>query len=223
MKKILIALVLGAVAYTGCKKKEGIVSQIVTVSIPVVTITGDQYFSMHVGDPLPTVTAVAYDTFYRDSLPVLVDYDGVDVTEPGLYAIKASAKNRNGHVGVSQVYIAVTEVSDLMDLTGWYSRLGVGARSARITKVGRGIYTTSNLGGVDTTDASTGAVISAVFAVTSDTTVSFGKQYVNNNGVSTLLHTASESLMLTPPDTVINYALDNFPGFGSQVRSFTKE
>jgi len=223
MKKILLALVLGAVAYTGCKKKEGIVSQIVTVSIPVITFNSDQYVSLHVGDPLPTVVAVAYDTFYRDSLPVLIDYAGVDNTTPGLYVIKASAKNRNGHIGVNQVYIAVTEVSDLMDLTDWYMRLGDPLRSSYVSKVARGLYMTSNAGGVDTTDGDTGPVVRAFFAVTSDTTLAFGTQQVLDGGVwRSLSDIGTGELLLAAPDTVLNYAI-NESSFGTQIRSFVKQ
>jgi len=137
--------------------------------------------------------------------------------------VKATAKNRYGHTGVAQVYVAVTEVSDAMDITGWYRRLGVPGRSSYINKVGRGLYTTSNVGGVDTSDASTGAVISAVFAVLNDTTIDLGAQSVNVDGTWTDMGRAtSQSLSLTPPDTVVSYALD-LAGFGTQVRSFIKQ
>ena len=223
MKKILIALVLGAVAYAGSKKKENTVSQIVTVSYPVVTITGQQYFSVNVGDPLPTVTAVAYDTFYRDSLPVVIDYAGVDNTTAGLYVVNATAKNRYGHVGVSQVYFAVTNVSDDLDITGWYMRSGDPNRSAYVSKLGRGLFMTSNVGGVDTTKPSTGPVVSAVFAVTDLITLDFGTQQVLDNGVwTTLTGLETQELNLTPPDTTLNYDFDE-ANFGPQVRTFVKQ
>ncbi|MFI5196125.1 MAG: hypothetical protein ACHQD8_03480 [Chitinophagales bacterium] len=226
MKKILIVSVLAALAYTGCKKKESTVSRVVTASTPQVTITGPQYVSLHIGDNLPTFTAVAYDTFYRDSLPVVFNQAGFDNTTPGLYVISASAKNKYGYIGTAQVYVAVTEISDTLNLSGWYLRLATPGRVAFVTKKARGLFVTSNVGGVDTSDPTTGPIVRAVFAVTSPTYLTFGSQQVLDGGVLTPLTSNSESLVMAPtpppPDTTLNYAIKE-SSFGSQVRTFVKQ
>ena len=108
MKKIVIVFVLAVIATVGCKKKDNTVSMVVTASTPIVTITGPQYFSIPVGGSLPTIAATAYDTFYRQTLPVVIDQGGLDNTTPGLYSVTASAKNKYGYIGSASVYVAVT-------------------------------------------------------------------------------------------------------------------
>ena len=198
---------------------------IVTASTPIVTITGSQYFSIPVGGTLPTIAAVAYDTFYRDSLPVLIDQAGLDNTTPGMYTVLATAKNKYGFVGSANVYVAVTDITDSLDLTGFYIRNGAAGRSAHVTKLGRGMFMTSNVGGVDTSDATTGPVVSAVFAVTSPTKLTFGTQQVLDGGVSATLSSNSEQLIMIPgppSDTSLVYAIQE-SSFGTQVRTFVKQ
>lgn len=232
MKKIVIVFVLAAIATVGCKKKENTVSMVVTASTPIVTITGPQYFSIPIGGALPNITAVAYDTFYRDSLSVVIDQKGLDNTTPGLYTIFATAKNKYGYIGSASVYVAVTNITNALDLSGWYLRSGNPNRVAFVTKIATGLFRTSNVGGVDTTTGSgTGPIISAVFAVTSTTTavsgttsIDFGSQNVVDNGVLAPLTASSEALSITtaPVDTSLIYAIQE-SSFGTQVRTFVKQ
>jgi len=221
MKRILLVSFIAAIAIAGCKKKENIISKVVTKSVPVVTITGQQYVSLHIGETLPIFTAVAYDTFYRDSLSVVFDQAGFDNTVPGLYVIKGSAKNKDGYVGYGQVYVAVTEVSDSLNLSGWYLRSSPN-RVAFVTKKARGLFMTSNVGGVDTGDATTGPIVAAVFAVTSTTSLTFGSQQVVDGSDFQSLTSNSESLSLAVADTTLKYAITE-NSFGTQVRTFVKQ
>ena len=217
MKKIIIVSALAAIAFAGCKKKENTVSMVVTASTPVVTITGPLYFSIPIGGSLPTITAVAYDTFYKDSLPVVIDAGSLDNTTPGLYTVLATAKNKYGYIGSASVYVAVTNISGSLDLSGWYERNATPAEAAHVTKLATGLFMTSNVGGDDTvTQAS--AVVSAVFAVTSDTTIDFGSQLTTAG----TLTASQETLSLAVGDTTYAYAL-NLSGFGTQVRTFVKQ
>ena len=108
-------------------------------------------------------------------------------------------------VGTASVYIGVTSASPLLDLSGWYIRNGVPERSSYVAKLGNGLFMTSNAGGADTTNATTGPAISAVFVVTSDTTIDFGSQLTAYGQ----LGAHDQVLSLAVGDTVISYLLDN--------------
>jgi len=214
MRKILIAVTFAAIAYAGCKKKDNTISMVVTASYPTVKITGPQYVSILVGGSFTPPSATAYDSFYRQSCSVVKNLGTLNNNVPGLYTVVYSAKNQYGFVGSTNVYVAVTNITDSLDISGRYLR---GTNPAYITKIARGLFRTSNVGGDDTaTQAS--SVIPAVFAVTSDTTLDFGSQLTSAG----TLTASSEVLSLAPGDTTLSYAI-SLTGFGPQVRSFTKQ
>ena len=215
MKKIIILSFAAVIAVAGCKKQHTTISNVVTASYPKVTITSSPYVSIPVGGTFVPPTATAYDSFYRQSLSVVKDLGALDNTTPGLYVIAYTAKSQYGFTGSAYVYVAVTNVSDTMDLTGLYYR---GSNPAYITKLARGLYETSNVGGDDSiTQAS--SVLPAFFAVTSDTTLDFGTQTTSAGTLTASQGTVSYS----PPhsDTTISYAI-SLSGFGTQVRTFVR-
>jgi len=221
MRKILILSVIAAFAYAGCKKKVNNVSTTVVVSYPIITISGSQYVSIPVGGTFTPPAATAIDTYYKEKPTVVTNLGTLDNTIPGLYTVVYSAKNHYGFIGTANVYVAVTNISDSLDLSGWYIRTVSPAnphRAAHYVKLARGLFMTNNVGGVDTADATTGASVSAAFAVLSPTTIDFGSQLTS---AGTLTAT-STSLSLVPADTVVAYAL-NLSGFGTQVRTFVKQ
>jgi len=217
MKKLFILSLIAAVGFTSCKKKENTVSELHTYSTPLITIAGDQYYSINTGGTLPTISATAYDTFYDETCPVIMDASSLDNSTPGLYAVTLSAKNKYGMKATKSVYVAVTDVASSIDLTGWYQRNATPGRSAHITKLANGMFMTTNVGGVDTTDATTGVPVTAVFAVTSLTTIDFGTQETDAG----TLTASQETLSLTVPYTIA-YSI-NLSGFGTQVRTFVKQ
>ena len=204
MKKILLFSVLGICFFFSCKKKVNDPSQDVHVSVPVITLTGSQYYSIQVGAALPTITATAVDTYYKVSVPVVVDASTLDNTTPGLYQVNLTATNKYGFIGYSSVYIGVTSASASLDLSGWYERSGTPTKAAYISKLATGLFMTSNVGGVDTV-ASASAVLPAVFVVTSNTTIDFGQQSTADG----LLTASNQILSLAPGDTSISYILTN--------------
>jgi len=222
MRKIVAIAIVAAFAVAGCKKKLNTVSKVVQASYPIIKISGSPYISIPVGGAANLPNATAVDTYYKENPTVVKHLGTLDNTKPGLYTVTYSAKNSNGFEGTANVYVAVTDVSDTFDLSGWYWRpLGPDSslgRSALVTKLARGLFMTSNVGGVDTADASTGAVVSAVFAVTSLSSIDFGTQ-LTSVGTLSAFNTA---LNVTPPDTSIAYSLD-LTGFGSQIRKFYKQ
>ncbi len=222
MRKILLVSVFAAFIIGGCKKKADNVSTPVTVNYPKITISGSQYVSIPVNGSFTPPSATAVDTFYNEKPTVVKNLGTLDVTTPGLYTVTYSAKNSYGFVGTANVYVAVTDVSDTLDisLTGTYLRLANPNRVAHITKLAKGLFMTDNVGGVDITNSATGPKVSAVFAVLDLTTFTFGTQ-ITSDGV---LSSNSESLALaagTSP-TTINYAIQE-ASFGTQVRTFVKQ
>ncbi len=227
MKKILALSFFAAIAFAGCKKQENTVSKLVNVSYPTGRITSGQYFSFPLhGGPLPTVNSIhatAYDSFYHESIVPVVDASHLSNLAPGLYVATVSAKNSNGFTGYAYVYVAITDVPDSMDISGFYLRQLGGSPSPSnpvfITKKATGLYLTSNVGGVDTGTQKT-SIVPAVFAITdfANSTLDFGKQPTS---AGTL--TASGGLLKeSPVDTTISYSI-SLSGFGSQVRTFVKQ
>lgn len=221
MRKILLLSILSVLVFSACKKKHSDVSQLVTVSYPTVKITNGIYYSFPVGGgPLPsanTIQATAYDSFYKEKLNVVVDATTLSNSVPGLYIVTVSAKNRYGYVGYGYVYVAVSNVNDSLDLTSVYHRSGDAARPVHVQKVGRNLYTTDNLGGVDIVSQAD-AKTSAVFAVTSDTTLDFGAQTCSLGSFTT----SFTQLSLDPSDTTFQYSIIGNGTFSGALRTFHK-
>ncbi len=220
MKKIIILSLLMAVGFASCKKTPNDPSVTVTVAYPTITVTGAQYYSIPVNGTLPSISATAYDSFYNESVPVILDLSTLDATTPGLYAVTASAANKYGFVSNKTVYVGVTNEPASLDISGTYVRSGVATKVAYITKVATGMFLTSNVGGVDTVTQAA-SIVPAVFVVTSDSTIDFGTQLTNAG----TLTASSESLMLVgsgASGTTLNYAI-SLSGFGTSVRTFVKQ
>lgn len=220
MRKLLILSFFAAIAYAGCKKKEDINSIVVTKSVPTVTVTGSRYVSIPVGGSFTPPNATAYDSFYKEKLSVVKDLGTLNNTVPGLYVVAYTAKNKYGYVGLTNVYVAVTDISDSLDLSGFYFRLGNANRVAFVTKLSRGMFMTSNVGGVDTGDATTGPIVPAVFVVTKPDKFTFGSQVTPDGPLTS--NSELLTMTVTPPDTTLAYAIKE-ASFGTQVRTFVKQ
>lgn len=219
MKKLLILSVFAIAGFSACKKKETAVSSLYTYSTPTITVIGAQYYSIPVGGALPAINASAYDSFYHEAYPVLIDQSTLDNTTPGLYAVTATSRNKYGMQGTKSVYIAVTDVAESLDISGTYVRNAAPGRVAHVSKLATGLFMTDNVGGVDVTDPSTGASIAAVFAVTSPTEIDFGHQVASSGAA---LSATDATLDLTPPVT-FSYIL-KLDGFSATaVRTFVKQ
>ena len=76
MKKIFLFSVLLAVVAASCKKDNGNPSITVTASFPTITLINNSYpyFSIPLGSATPVGSAIAtaYDSFYRESCPIVV-------------------------------------------------------------------------------------------------------------------------------------------------------
>lgn len=214
MKKYLVIPFLAVMAFTACRKKENTVSTLVTYSTPTIVVTGQQYYSIPVGGSLPTISASSYDSFYKESYPVVIDQSTLDNTTPGLYIVSISAKNKYGMVGTKGVYIAVTNIDPAINLAGDYFRVS-NLQTVSVTKLATGLYQTDNIGGVVPPSA---AVLPAFFVQTDDTTIvvptqasSLGDIYADN-----------ASVHMAVGDTSYQYVVRN-PSFGTATRVFQKQ
>jgi hypothetical protein len=203
----------------------------VTASYPTITIKSGQYFSFPVGGgPLPdanNIVATAFDSFYQESLPIVVDASHLTNLSPGLYVATVSAKNKYGYVGYANIYVAITPISDTFDISGVYhvknSTLVDTFRPAIVTKLGKGIFSTSNVFGADTGKNKKG-VVPAVFAVTSTTSIDFGMQRTPGTTLSSSGVFAAQNgvLDVVPPDTSFSYS-PMLNGVGAQQLIFQKK
>ena len=134
--------------------------------------------------------------------------------------LTATAKNTYGMTSTKSVYVAVTNISDSLNLTGWFRRTAPLPTTANeytyVTKLARGMFRTTNVGGVDTSVAAT-SVIPAIFVVTTPSAIDFGSQPTS---VGTLT-AFSESLTLVALDTTLNYGV-YLTGFPTTVTNFRK-
>lgn len=218
MKRIIALSLVAALAVVGCKKQTGQVSVVKTVSYPIVTISGSPYVSIPVGGSFTPPNATAYDTFYKEKPTVVKDLGGLDASKPGLYTIVYSAKNSNGFVGTAVVYVAVTDVSDTLDISGTYWRDSLFNKPANITKLAKGLFLTDNVGGVDT-GTQKDYIVPGVFAVTSLSGLSFGSQPTSAG----TLETSNEVLNLGIPDTTMSYIIESPSStFSGVTRNFVK-
>lgn len=211
MRKIIIAASILTAFAVGCKKEDN-VSQVVAVSYPTITVTGSQFYSINVNGAAPDIQATAYDSTIGESYPAEYDASVIDVTTPGLYVVPITATNKFGYIGSNVVYVAVTEISDAIDLSGTYVRTA-NNEPVHITKMARGLYETDDVGGAASLE------ITAYFAQIDDSTLSFPYQ-----------PTAAGELGVIDPavgvnddgDTTLSWNVDNV-FFGTQRRTFVKQ
>ncbi|MES2701001.1 MAG: hypothetical protein V4649_00085 [Bacteroidota bacterium] len=228
MKRVLIFSALVAIAFASCKKKVSQVSTIVTASYPTITISTPQFISIPVGGALPdanAIVATAYDSFYHESLGVVVDASKLSNLNAGLYTVTISAKNKYGYIGYENVYVAVTDVHDTVDVSGLYYRDEDPKRPAFVTKVARGLFHTTNLGGVDTT-GQPATILHGYFAVLDNTTIDLGMQSIPGSTftAANVITGTYGALDLVSIPKSYSYAFSDQMGlFGTGIRSFYKQ
>jgi len=214
----LLAVVLVSTLFvTSCRKKYNDVSIEVTVSYPIMTLLNGKYFSINIGGALPatSVIASAYDTFYKQNCPVVVDFTQVSNLSAGLYPAYVSAKNLYGFTSYDTVWIGVTNVSDTLNLSGTWINNFLGNQYTYVNKVANGFFTTTNLLGVDVI-ASPAFVTPSFFLVTSVTGSSANVVFPST---APDLVTYTAALNLVTGDTTMVYYV-NYSGVQDTVNYF---
>lgn len=176
---------------SSCKKKEYNPSTVVTASFPKITFT-TKYYSIGVGTVRPVVQATAYDSFYKQSCKLITVDSAINTFVPGFYTGTVWAQNQYGYVTYGTYYVAVTNVSSSMDLSGhWIQSPTNDSISTNVVKLANGLYTSDNVNGVNIyTDAAD--IVKDYFVVTGNTTIAFASgntgtlSYVALPGVSSM-------------------------------------
>lgn len=213
------------IAWTSCKKEKGTLSRTYTVSYPLVSFKAgfSQYYSVPVGSAsLPdnnTILAsvVASDTFYTtDKIAVSILPNDLNSINPGLYVITIAATNEHGFTGYNYVYVAVTNITDSINLGGQYVRLSNGD-TVNVTKLARGLYRTDNVGGVLSTSPQ--FIVPAYFVQLTSLTMDLPSQ---PTALGTL-EGDNSAVSMVPGDTTYQYQIGGNSNFSStSVRVFKK-
>lgn len=215
MKKLLVIPFLAALAFAACKKKENTVSTLVTYSEPTITINGSQYYSIPVGGSLPTISATAYDSFYKQAYDVVIDQSTLDNTKAGLNIVYIKAKNKYGMIGTSAVYVAVTNISPTINLAGKYVRTS-NNDTVNVTRLATGLYRTDNVGGV--LPSSPAFIVPAYFVQTRLDMIDLPFQETPLGTMEGI----NDSLYVVASDTFYQYTISGNSSFGSALRVFQK-
>jgi len=171
MKKILLLAVLSIIIIPACKKQQNNPSIVVTASFPTITLSA-KYYSIPVGGLHPTVQATAYDSFYHESCKIVTIDSGINSFVAGFYTGYITAKNLYGFVSYDTYYVAVTNISGALDISGTYTTPSNDSITTVVSRLATGFYSTSNYSAVNSiTNAS--AATSALFVITSGTTIVF--------------------------------------------------
>lgn len=214
MKIILGTVAVFALILPGCKKKEDSVSETVKVVYPRITLIGDQYVTINIGESFTDPGAKMYDTFTGQETNINPTQSGVDNTTPGMYPIIYEGTNKYGFKSQAVRWVAVTSVSAGEDISGLYLRTANNSPN-NVTKVSRGIYRCDNIGGVN---GIPDYIYNLYFVQLSDTTLNFPAQ----PGPFGTTRTDTEKLVKSGSDTTLSWIVRG-PGFATNVRTFSHQ
>lgn len=213
MKKIFAISVLAALAFAGCKKKHGSVSELHNYSTPTIILPDGKYYSMPVNGVLPTIKATAYDSFYHADAVVVFDQSRLDATVPGLYPVIATARNQYGMGNSDTIYMAVTDIPATTDISGTYLRSATNDTMV-VTRLANGLYRASDAAGNGPSDLV--YVLPALFVQTTATSLLMPTQ---DSKFGTFYGTAGIVNIVGPGNVTIQYILHN-NSFAPITRTF---
>jgi hypothetical protein len=208
----------------GCKKDKDMVSQVVDVSYPTITLDGvsltgisnedyylesigfDQtgFISLTPGQSLPAATA--YDSLHGTTVNVN-EYanTGFDPNVPGLYLIDYVANNQYGYYTLARYYTAVTDVDESADLSGIYYGIIDGdtlSDAVEIVEVANGLYLHFDLTGDQ-------LGLAGAFVHFADNTIEFSSQPDLSHQLSGPFNSTNGMVDTTGGETVITYEIEN--------------
>ncbi len=218
MKRNIIKLTITGTAlllllFNGCKK-EDTPSKVMTVSRPTITLNGPGIVSLNVGESYVDQGATYYDSLYGDN-GNLTSTTEVNTNEEGFAIVRYSVFNQYGFEGTATRLIAVTSVSDSLDISGTYARTSNGAE-AHVTKLGRGVFQTDNVSG-----APSGTMDAAFFMFKGDSSIVMPDQFLPNFAAQAAFVDPVYDFTATPPN--YSYVIDNPNVFAPSLRTFGKQ
>ncbi len=220
MKKSIIALLLSLAILSACKKEPAAVSTVVTPSYPTITLNGPAFISQSVGSGTYTdagATGVDDITGASSSLSPIVNT--VDLTQAGFYTVVYEMKNSNGYKTSKTRFVLVTGVSASDDWSGLYQRNAAANRPANLAKIGTGLYSIDNVGGVILPDQA--PAYTAYLGFVNDSTVEIPNQVSPTDNI-TVVEATEGAFYITPTDTVMQWRMIAGPFNTTVTRVFYK-
>ncbi|NLR61633.1 DUF5011 domain-containing protein [Chitinophaga polysaccharea] len=214
MKAIYI-LLAGGLLFSACKKdSENVIEKIVTPTFPVIKLTGGAAYSVPVGGTYTDGGATAFDSINNSTSNITPLANDVNTAAIGGYSVDFLAKNAYGYKTTLSKVVIVTSLTAAqdVDISGTYERTN--GQLVQITKLGRGLYSTDNLGGVPGDPT---FVYPFYFGFAKQDSLVGPAQY-GPKGVSAMKNPTIE---FAAPDTILRYVAIN-ASLGTSVRTFYK-
>jgi len=207
-KTFINVFLTAAVLLMGCEKDDETANISRVTTYPVVTLVGEQWEVLLVGETFTDPGAEALEG------ETSIDYTTtgtVDTSTPGVYVLTYTAVNQDGFSASERRYVGViTPAAAAIDLTGQYQRNAGALGVSTVTRIEPGLYETNNIGGVATGGPST--------------TVRFYHYDVNQLGVPPQDVQGSEFSAINAtviPGVSYSWSVIN-PGYGNVLRTFVK-
>jgi len=213
MKNIIMILFASILVFSGCKKKE---STTIVVKVPKFELIGPTAFSTPAGPGSYVDPGVKYtDEEGNESILTEPTSSDVNLAAPGFYSCSYEKKTEHGYKLKASRLVLVTPVSPSVDHSGVYARTA-NSQTVTITKIGTGLYTTDNVGGVAGNDA---YVFDVYFGLVDDTTVVVPPQPNLVGGGE--LYCTNGKIKVSGPTTTLKWIVMG-AGFGTSTRTFVK-
>lgn len=216
MRKSIIIILMAVASFSACKKDPAVVSTVVTVSYPTVTLNGADFIHIPVGGTFVDQGATLIDDITGASSQVSATESELDVTTPGLYAVKYIAANANGFRTQATRGVLVLDytppvgLDPAFDISGDYLRAATGV-VAKLIRMDNGLYIFDHVGG---------STAVPVYMLTPDTTSIDVPLQTTYNGLS--VECTNEVLTTNPPPITFRYKVAA-SGFGTSTRTFVKQ
>lgn len=213
MKKIALIALAVTLIVIACKKKE---STTLIVKVPKFELIGATAFSTPAGPGSYVDPGVKY-TDEEGVVSILTQPTASDVNlaAPGFYSCSYEKKTEHGYKLKASRLVLVTPVSPSDDHSGIYARTA-NSQTVTVTKIGTGLYTTDNVGGVAGSDA---YIFNVYFGLVNDSDIVVPYQ-PNLVGGGELTCTDGK-LRVSGPTTSFEWIVDG-AGFGTALRKFVK-
>jgi hypothetical protein len=215
MKKITLIAVASLLIVFACKKDKKL-GESVVVKVPKFELIGPTAFSTPAGPGSYSDPGVKFtDEQGSESIITTPTASDVNLAVPGFYSLTYEKKTEYGYKLKASRLILVTPVAPADDYSGIYMRSS-NSQTVTVSKIGTGLYTTDNVGGVAGNEAFVfdvyfGLVNDSVVVIPPQTGASIGDFY-GTNGM----------LRKTAIDTTLEWKLVG-SAFGTSLRTFVKQ
>jgi hypothetical protein len=214
MKAILYIFLAGTMLFSACTKdSEKVYTKMVTPTFPTITLKGSPVVTLSVGGTYTDAGATGYDSLNQSTTNLTPISNNVDPANAGFYIVNFLTKNLYGYRTAASRLVLVTTVSPTDDISGTYKRTnGV---VVHVVKVGTGLYTIDNVGGVANNPA---FVFPYYIGFTDLNTFEGPSQNTPLGGLSV----SSPTITRSGTDVTLSWVVIN-PNFGTAVRTFNKQ